>query len=337
MTTMPPDDLTRFDASHLEALAQLEADERTIRALSEKAVLRREREAEIFGRVMADYDARMTAIAAQSEPVRQRVREDLQKLQALYQNYSEGLARARVQLQECEFRHEIGEFTPEEFERCQQTAERTIAERAAELDAATALRQRYLELLPNEPVGPRQAQPTPAQAAEAAAAPVEPPVVETPPAAFPAVSAGAVAPPPTPGVTLADARPPDDRTMFMRAPAASDFALPSAGSTDDSGEDRTVSLAAAILIEEHDGLPGTHHRLGVTTTIGRTPDNQIVVPVKEVSRRHAQIVVADEGYVLKDLDSPNGTFVNGDRITEHRLQEGDRIMLAGTTFVFSIP
>ena len=42
----------------------------------------------------------------------------------------------------------------------------------------------------------------------------------------------------------------------------------------------------------------------------------------------------DGAYVLKDLGSPNGTTVNGERITERKLQEGDRINMAGKIFVF---
>jgi pSer/pThr/pTyr-binding forkhead associated (FHA) protein len=96
----------------------------------------------------------------------------------------------------------------------------------------------------------------------------------------------------------------------------------------------TVAIAAALLIEDRSGTPGAHHRLGVLTTIGRTPDNQIVVPIREVSRRHAEIVLTGAGYVLKDLGSPNGTFVNGERVSEHQLQDDDRIAMGGQVFVF---
>jgi pSer/pThr/pTyr-binding forkhead associated (FHA) protein len=98
----------------------------------------------------------------------------------------------------------------------------------------------------------------------------------------------------------------------------------------------TVAISSALLIEDRAGQPGAHHRLGILTTIGRTPDNQVVVPVREVSRRHAEIVLTESGYVLKDLGSPNGTFVNGERITEHRLQDEDRIAMGGQVFVFKV-
>ena len=60
-------------------------------------------------------------------------------------------------------------------------------------------------------------------------------------------------------------------------------------------------------------------------TIGRAPDNLIQLDEPSVSSRHAQISVAGEVYELKDLDSTNGTQVNGETITSVTLQVGDRI------------
>jgi pSer/pThr/pTyr-binding forkhead associated (FHA) protein len=127
-------------------------------------------------------------------------------------------------------------------------------------------------------------------------------------------------------------------TNFMRPPSATDFNLPPQSKTDgDTEAFGTIAMSPAMLIEDRGGLPGAHHRLGRVTTLGRTPDTKIVVHTKEVSRRHAEIVMAGGGYLVKDLGSPNGTFVNGERITEHRLKEGDKVTLGGKVFVFKAP
>jgi len=96
----------------------------------------------------------------------------------------------------------------------------------------------------------------------------------------------------------------------------------------------TIAVPSGLLVQERDGAPPATHRLGVLTTIGRTPDNQVVVPSREVSRKHAEIILGEKGYLLKDLGSPNGTFVNGQKVKEHLLQEGDRVTVAGQSFVF---
>jgi pSer/pThr/pTyr-binding forkhead associated (FHA) protein len=60
-------------------------------------------------------------------------------------------------------------------------------------------------------------------------------------------------------------------------------------------------------------------------TIGRAPDNMIMIDDPSVSSRHAQLERSGETYRLKDLDSTNGTKVNGVPITETVLRFEDRI------------
>ncbi len=67
-------------------------------------------------------------------------------------------------------------------------------------------------------------------------------------------------------------------------------------------------------------------------TIGRSPTNNIFVHDRNVSRVHCQIVATESGCMLSDLQSTNGTFVNGERVTECELKSGDEIRL-GTTLL----
>jgi pSer/pThr/pTyr-binding forkhead associated (FHA) protein len=60
-------------------------------------------------------------------------------------------------------------------------------------------------------------------------------------------------------------------------------------------------------------------------TVGRAPDNTIQIDDPSVSGRHAQLQRIGEIYRLKDLDSSNGTRVNGDTINEIALAVGDRL------------
>lgn len=64
-------------------------------------------------------------------------------------------------------------------------------------------------------------------------------------------------------------------------------------------------------------------------TIGRGADCDIVIPERSVSRRHARIERRNQGYLLIDLGSKNGTHVNGHEVREsHWLQDGDEIQIA---------
>jgi phosphoserine phosphatase RsbU/P len=60
-------------------------------------------------------------------------------------------------------------------------------------------------------------------------------------------------------------------------------------------------------------------------TIGRLGDNELLLRDNRISRHQAQIVEEDNQYFLVDLESRHGTFVNGDKVTRHRLQPNDRI------------
>lgn len=73
---------------------------------------------------------------------------------------------------------------------------------------------------------------------------------------------------------------------------------------------------------------------GRVNTLGRARQNTFVLPDPHLSRFHARIELAEHGFVLVDLESTNGTFVAGRRITHHPLEPGDRIQLGSTLFEF---
>ena len=64
------------------------------------------------------------------------------------------------------------------------------------------------------------------------------------------------------------------------------------------------------------------------TTIGRHPHNDVVIGHQAVSARHAAVTSLDGAATLEDLNSSNGTFVNGQRITRAVLCDGDRVTVA---------
>lgn len=77
------------------------------------------------------------------------------------------------------------------------------------------------------------------------------------------------------------------------------------------------------------------YRLYDQFMIGREISNDIVLNDNFSSRSHAMIKHRPDGFYLEDLNSQNGSFVNGVRIKEIQLQEGDQIRLGSTSFLFS--
>src|SRR4051812_48485973 len=70
------------------------------------------------------------------------------------------------------------------------------------------------------------------------------------------------------------------------------------------------------------------------TVVGRTVDCQICVAHKSLSRHHARLDSDDGRVVLTDLESKNGTFVNGVRIHQRDLLPGDALRLGDVAFTF---
>jgi hypothetical protein len=73
---------------------------------------------------------------------------------------------------------------------------------------------------------------------------------------------------------------------------------------------------------------------GPELTIGRGPDNHLVLRDLSVSRQHARIRYGQGAWFLQDNGSGNGVFVNGQRITAVRLRPGDQITIGQSTFAF---
>lgn len=91
----------------------------------------------------------------------------------------------------------------------------------------------------------------------------------------------------------------------------------------------------AFLIIERGNDTGK--RIALTSfpiTIGREPKSSIVLNDTEISRTHFRIKQRGRLYILEDLDSKNGTYVNGDKVINSTLQNRDKILVGSTEFMF---
>lgn len=68
--------------------------------------------------------------------------------------------------------------------------------------------------------------------------------------------------------------------------------------------------------------------------IGRHPDNDLVLSDLRVSRHHVQLQIRHGKYILYDLQSRGGTYVNGQQIVEHEMQSGDIIRIGNVTLQY---
>jgi pSer/pThr/pTyr-binding forkhead associated (FHA) protein len=98
-----------------------------------------------------------------------------------------------------------------------------------------------------------------------------------------------------------------------------------------------ASTRRAALVIRTGGFDGTRYELGAgETLIGRNPTTEITLLDEGASREHALVLYdeEEEHWVIEDLQSTNGTKVNGKRVRSAPLQPGDRIQIGHTLFEF---
>jgi two-component system cell cycle response regulator len=69
------------------------------------------------------------------------------------------------------------------------------------------------------------------------------------------------------------------------------------------------------------------------TKVGRSSKVTVTISDRQISREHFEIILDDQGALLRDLGSKNGTHINGVRLDEHRLRDGDKIQVSAETIM----
>lgn len=96
---------------------------------------------------------------------------------------------------------------------------------------------------------------------------------------------------------------------------------------------QTMALWARLLLKD-DGLSRSFPLSMETQTLGRSPNNNIVMADPVVSTFHARIDRTPEGFTIVDLTSTNGTFVNGKRVSTAILKPRDELQVGGVKLVY---
>lgn len=117
--------------------------------------------------------------------------------------------------------------------------------------------------------------------------------------------------------------PPKAKTAAPPPPPPPSTPQPAAGK---SGGYKIVFLEGEVESPEFE--------LKENISLGRSPSNDLVLKAAKVSRQHAAINKYKDQYIIIDLKSSNGVFVNGKKVDEHTLKEGDQITIGGYKMVF---
>lgn len=92
--------------------------------------------------------------------------------------------------------------------------------------------------------------------------------------------------------------------------------------------------SSAMLLQQTPAGPQPIPLASTMLTVGRGLNNDIILEDTRVSRHHAQLRYKTRRFWLTDLNSTNGTYINGERILESALRDGDIISLGGLELTF---
>jgi len=120
------------------------------------------------------------------------------------------------------------------------------------------------------------------------------------------------------------ARPPQDDTNKVVNPKAVQYLA----------DAQRLTISRLVLLK--DGAESSCPLIRDTYTLGRHRNNDIVIGDPKVSSFHARIDRTAEGFVIVDLNSRNGTFVNGRRATSSPLQTGDEVRLGTARLLYKV-
>jgi pSer/pThr/pTyr-binding forkhead associated (FHA) protein len=99
-----------------------------------------------------------------------------------------------------------------------------------------------------------------------------------------------------------------------------------------------IPPGAGLLVVTRGPIAGSRLALTKpTTTVGRHPDSDIFLDDITVSRRHAELDRGDDGFVVRDVGSLNGTYLNRERVERADVRNGDELQVGKFKLVFYGP
>jgi hypothetical protein len=314
--------LSGVDLAPVDALKALkhEADQLKSRRASMEA-LKADFAEPVYRRVDADYSRQLESVERKAEPLRQQAMAAYAGLRNALREIEAAHEAVKLDRQEIELRHKLGEFDVAERDRRVGAIESALGESRAAHDRAQTLRSRFLEVFPDEAELDRAA---PAARITAPPPPARPHITGEHPRV-----PSAIEPAMTRVLPVLDfPEPPKPPPAAVKAPPP-----PSASTV--AGAASTMFLRTARLVPQSPEAGRAAIPLPPRpVTLGNDGTAEIQVGGPGVEPRHAEININAKGYTLIDLGSKLGTLVNAEPVQERLLRHEDVIQIGAARYVF---
>jgi len=314
-------DLSAIDSLKTLKLKQDQLNER----LQSMEAMKAQFPAPVFERVRDDYQKQTREIEGEAAPMKQAAREQYARLRGLLERFEADHEAVRLDQQELELRHKLGEFDDKEFQQRARKIEIAVKEKAEARARGLEMKSRFLEAFHTE-----SELETAASGANAAAEAVTNRSNTLSGVDLAAAEAR------THEVRKVAAEAPPNKTQVMsainvgetRAPAPPPPA-PAVG-----GGATQIFRAARLVPQNPEAGKQTFTLTLKPMSIGADTSNDIRIAGPGVDPRHAQITVSMAGFTLVDLGSKHGTRVNAEKVRERPLANEDVIQIGAARFVF---
>ena len=348
--------LREIDTSAIEKLVKIKKEQDRLLGFRSKADEMKDKvDDAVYRRVRADYENRESALEKEATPLKEEARGEYEKLCSIYDQLKEALDQAQEAKEELEFRQAVGEFDNKQLAEKLKEPERALEQCQTQLGDADKLKAQFIaafhseEELTGTPQLESKAQfnvePEPEVHSEVelesnlqSEVEPEPEIqseVEPEPEPEPEPEIESEIKPKVDATIQSEVEPGLEALLYGAEPPAAEtsndqtFVRPTSDTPEESVDEAQSRL---VMIEE--GEPSEEYPLGVHNYIGRAEDNDIRLASRTVSRKHALVSASTTGFIVKDLESRSGTFVNEEKVTECTLADGDRIRIGEVELVF---
>lgn len=264
----------------------------------------------VYSKVATDYQTRLDESRRDFLKMKEEIDSELVGLRHKEAEATRKVMEHEDTLEEAQFRHELGEFSKSDFEATSSKEKAVLEQARSEQDALQGAIKQYEAIFEGEELAALLTTSTPIPENLPPAADITDEVEPPPAAPSPNVGAG------EPRAVSRHGEP------AVKSPSPDTDRHPA-----DSGLPPTV-----ILYEK--GKEIGNFEIKEELSIGRSPSNEISLQEPRISRRHAVIRHSGHQYMLIDNNSSNGTYVNGEAVTEYILKPGDKLQIGSFELLF---
>jgi len=347
MNTTPIVDFNDLDLSVLDELADLQARRtQIVGRLTQMDERRGDVAPAVYLRVRADYEQQRRKLEMEELPLKQNARNSYARVRDRIDALEREESDARLNLQELEFRHSLGEFDKPQFNVRKAEIDSGINARAADFAHAKQIRERFLAIFGSEAELSEPQDDAGVTAETVMVSPADILALQQAPRPSPSVIQQASASPQFPGMPpvpetgapgMPPGMPPIPNAQAPKPPAEQNVEPAKMEPRRPANPDATVVFRPGRLtpMNPEAGIAPTMLSLK-PINVGSDSACDVRISAPGVRPKHVEICLTRAGFILKDVGGGGLVLIDGQTITEQLLRDGDAIQIGPARFSFKL-